>query len=352
MSLDNPYEGLQSVELPASALCIFSAEMARGIIEYIEPLQRAVENLDTDVGAAKLVTGGGLGDTYKFKTNDADGYPAYFTSKFAPAAGSGLNGSLTTTTVSPGISNVAYYLNVTWAGAGSISSVGSAAAAGSAASHAHADHVHAGVSSLSKTGEAAMTGAVTLTQGTGVTLTQTSGAISLANAGVISIYADATTLTGAVIFSAGTGMAITYSDHTVTFASTHYTEHVFYVGFSFVEDPVPDPPDWINGTPYAMHMASQPFLVPYTGTVVAAVYNWDDDSGHNAGNMSFQVENITTAGTGLSVAGVTATGGQASATGGTLAVTAGNTVRIQAKGTTVGNTVAGGVTAWIIIRKS
>lgn len=63
------------------------------------------------------------------------------------------------------------------------SSVSSTNSVGTASDAAKADHTHAGVASIAKTGSTALTGAVTLTAGSNVTLTQSGNDITIASTG-------------------------------------------------------------------------------------------------------------------------------------------------------------------------
>ncbi len=99
---------------------------------------------------------------------------------------------------------------------------------GSAAFAARQDHRHpmpaTPVTSLQKTGSAAITGSVTLSEGTNITLTQSGSDISIAAAsqagsGVTQISKTGSSpITGSVTLSQGTGISLTQSGHDIAFA--------------------------------------------------------------------------------------------------------------------------------------
>lgn len=64
MTLANPYENMQIISLPASALCNLDPEMQRAIIDYVDPLLGQVkqEFSNTDVQAVGAATSAGTID--------------------------------------------------------------------------------------------------------------------------------------------------------------------------------------------------------------------------------------------------------------------------------------------------
>lgn len=91
------------------------------------------------------------------------------------------------------------------------SDVGSAAAVGTATDAARADHVHRGVASVAKSGDAAIYGAVTLSAGTGIALNQVSQNIEIQNTGATP--SSNTPQDIGSVASAGTGTSPSRDDH-------------------------------------------------------------------------------------------------------------------------------------------
>ena len=146
MTLQNPQQNMQQVEPDWQSLCHdFTDEQIGALQDFVKPMVDALRNIDSDVSAAKE-KGEELGDTFKVMIRSSDETPDYIDGKLAVGADSGLTGTASSVADDEGVTDETWTVDTTWET--TPANVAATAAAGTAAEHAHGDHVHKGVASI------------------------------------------------------------------------------------------------------------------------------------------------------------------------------------------------------------